>query len=142
MFLLSELFYSDIDIVIIDDACQFPLCFDLLGSKLKKCLAVRDMEVIKKSRVPIIKYVDPYTKFPVDLSFNLVGGIESAVIIKKFVEDKTVGEAVRPIMLILKLFLLQRQANEVFTGGLGSYSLIILLISFLKVASAILSTKR
>lgn len=37
------------------------------------------------------------------------------------------------LILVLKQFLLQRDLNEVFTGGISSYSLILMAISFLQV---------
>lgn len=39
------------------------------------------------------------------------------------------------LILVLKQFLLQRDLNEVFTGGISSYSLILMAISFLQVCS-------
>lgn len=38
------------------------------------------------------------------------------------------------LILVLKQFLLQRDLNEVFTGGISSYSLILMAISFLQVS--------
>ena len=38
-----------------------------------------------------------------------------------------------PLIFVLKQFLLQRDLNEVFTGGISSYSLILMAISFLQV---------
>lgn len=38
-----------------------------------------------------------------------------------------------PLVLVLKQFLLQRDLNEVFTGGVSSYSLILMVISFFQV---------
>ena len=40
------------------------------------------------------------------------------------------------LVLVLKQFLLQRDLNEVFTGGISSYSLILLTVSFLQVSTA------
>ena len=37
------------------------------------------------------------------------------------------------LVLVLKQFLLQRDLNEVFTGGISSYSLILMIVSFLQV---------
>lgn len=37
------------------------------------------------------------------------------------------------LIFVLKQFLLQRDLNEVFTGGISSYSLILMAISFLQV---------
>ena len=39
------------------------------------------------------------------------------------------------IVLVLKHFLLQRDLNEVFTGGISSYSLILMTVSFLQVSA-------
>ncbi|XP_052457636.1 terminal nucleotidyltransferase 4B-like isoform X1 [Carassius gibelio] len=36
------------------------------------------------------------------------------------------------LVLVLKQFLLQRELNEVFTGGIGSYSLFLMVVSFLQ----------
>ena len=36
------------------------------------------------------------------------------------------------LVLVLKQFLLQRDLNEVFTGGISSYSLILMVVSFLQ----------
>jgi len=37
------------------------------------------------------------------------------------------------LILVLKQFLYQRDLNDVYTGGLGSYSLILLIVSFFQV---------
>ena len=37
------------------------------------------------------------------------------------------------LAMVLKQFLLQRDLNEVWTGGIGSYSLILMIVSFLQV---------
>lgn len=39
------------------------------------------------------------------------------------------------LVLVLKQFLLQRDLNEVFTGGIGSYSLFLMAVSFLQVSA-------
>lgn len=45
------------------------------------------------------------------------------------------------LILVLKQFLLQRDLNEVFTGGISSYSLILMAISFLQVSRVCLLSK-
>lgn len=42
------------------------------------------------------------------------------------------------LILVLKQFLLQRDLNEVFTGGISSYSLILMAISFLQVSLSLI----
>lgn len=39
----------------------------------------------------------------------------------------------RPLVLVIKQFLAQRNLNEVFTGGLGSYGILLMVYSFLQV---------
>ncbi|XP_075796361.1 terminal nucleotidyltransferase 4B isoform X2 [Pelodiscus sinensis] len=47
--------------------------------------------------------------------------------------DKATKYPVLPyLVLVLKQFLLQRDLNEVFTGGIGSYSLFLMAVSFLQ----------
>lgn len=41
--------------------------------------------------------------------------------------------ALSKLVYVLKQFLLQRNMNEVFTGGISSYSLILMTVSFLQV---------
>ena len=77
--------------------------------------------------------MDSLTNFPVDISFNVTNGMDSAEIVKKFLNDPQYGTGIRSLMLILKQFLVQRHLNEVFSGGLGSYGLVIMISSFIMV---------
>ena len=40
--------------------------------------------------------------------------------------------ALRPLTLVVKQFLAQRCLNEVYTGGLGSYAIMLMVLSFLQ----------
>jgi DNA polymerase sigma len=97
------------------------------------------IDVIAKSKVPIIKYVDSITHFSLDVSFNMNNGVEAAKVVKTFVNDPKIGKAIFHLMLLLKQFLAQRHLNEVFTGGLGSYALLCMIASFLKIHPLIVS---
>ncbi|GMK58916.1 hypothetical protein CspeluHIS016_0603580 [Cutaneotrichosporon spelunceum] len=83
------------------------------------------------AKVPIIKFVtrSQYGNIPVDISFNQINGIDSGKIITHYL-DALPGA--RELITVVKYFLSQRQMNEVFTGGLGSYSVICLVISFMQ----------
>lgn len=87
----------------------------------------RSVQVIGKARVPIIKFTDRLTGHAVDISFNIASGLDGARFLK---EQLTIYPALRPLLLFLKLFLDLRGLNEVFRGGLGSFSTACLLISF------------
>ncbi|RKP25601.1 hypothetical protein SYNPS1DRAFT_6896, partial [Syncephalis pseudoplumigaleata] len=100
-----------------------------LSNALKRRGIATDVRVVHKARVPIIKIVDVTTRYPVDISLNITNGIHSARMVKRFSEQLP---AMKPIMLLIKQFLTQRSMNEVFTGGLSSYSLMIMTVSFLQ----------
>lgn len=79
--------------------------------------------------VPIVKYTDRETKIKVDLSFNIQNGVQSAELIKVLKRDFA---GLGKLVMVLKQFLVQRDLNEVFTGGISSYSLSLMCISFLQ----------
>lgn len=88
------------------------------------------VKVLDRASVPIVKLTDRETEIKVDISFNMNNGVKSAELIKTF---KRQFPALEKLVMVLKQFLLQRDLNEVFTGGISSYSLILMTISFLQV---------
>ncbi|WVQ94050.1 hypothetical protein IAU59_001128 [Kwoniella sp. CBS 9459] len=86
--------------------------------------------IISRARVPIIKFITNEGKLNVDISLNQVNGISAGKIINQYL-DALPGA--RQLILVVKSFLSQRSMNEVYTGGLGSYAVICLVISFLQV---------
>ncbi|XP_039152468.1 non-canonical poly(A) RNA polymerase protein Trf4-1 isoform X2 [Drosophila simulans] len=120
---------SDIDLVVLGLWEKLPLRtleFELVSRGIAEACTVR---VLDKASVPIIKLTDRETQVKVDISFNMQSGVQSAELIKKFKRDYPVLEK---LVLVLKQFLLLRDLNEVFTGGISSYSLILMCISFLQ----------
>lgn len=69
-------------------------------------------------------------RLPVDISINQSNGISAGKIVNAYISALP---ALRPLVLVVKAFLNQRGMNEVYSGGLGSYSVICLVISFLQV---------
>ncbi|KAI8619148.1 hypothetical protein BC830DRAFT_1105532 [Chytriomyces sp. MP71] len=129
---------SDVDIVIMGSFLKPPKCLFELSVALRDHGLVSTIEVISKAKVPIIKYVDALTNFPVDISINMPGGMQAAQIVTQFLDEPNgVGEAIRGLMYILKQFLLTRHLNEPFNGGCGSYALLILVSTFVKLHPAI-----
>lgn len=68
-----------------------------------------------------------------DISINSDEGLSTIPIIKKHLDSMP---ALRPLVLLLKVFLTRRSLNSAATGGLGSFGLILLVISFLQVSKA------
>ncbi|XP_038827603.1 terminal nucleotidyltransferase 4A isoform X1 [Salvelinus namaycush] len=120
---------SDIDLVVFGKWECPPL--QQLEQALRKHNVAEpfSIKVLDKATVPIIKLTDQETEVKVDISFNVETGVKAAF----FIKDYTRRYPVLPYMIfVLKQFLLQRDLNEVFTGGISSYSLILMVISFLQ----------
>ncbi|CAG9571030.1 unnamed protein product [Danaus chrysippus] len=120
---------SDIDLVVIGQWEKLPL-WTLERELVAQDIAEQDsIKVLEKATVPIVKMTDKYSDVKVDISFNMSSGVKSAELIKQFKEQYP---ELSRLVMVLKQFLLQRDLNEVFTGGISSYSLILMCISFLQ----------
>uniref|UniRef100_A0A8C0J813 Terminal nucleotidyltransferase 4A n=1 Tax=Chelonoidis abingdonii TaxID=106734 RepID=A0A8C0J813_CHEAB len=121
--------YSDIDLVVFGKWERPPL--QLLEQALRKHNVAEpySIKVLDKATVPIIKLTDQETEVKVDISFNVETGVKAAQFIKEYMKKYSL---LPYLILVLKQFLLQRDLNEVFTGGISSYSLILMAISFLQ----------
>ena len=120
---------SDVDLVVFGEWEKTPLF--TLEEELKRLdIAVEgSILVLDKTHVPIIKYIDKQTEVKVDISFNQWSGVQCVPLLLQFVQQYP---ALAKLVLILKQFLTQRQLNEVYYGGISSYSLLLLLVSFLQ----------
>uniref|UniRef100_A0A8C9SSB7 Terminal nucleotidyltransferase 4A n=1 Tax=Scleropages formosus TaxID=113540 RepID=A0A8C9SSB7_SCLFO len=118
---------SDIDLVVFGKWDNLPL-WTLEEALRKRHVAEENsIKVLDKATVPIIKLTDSYTEVKVDISFNVQNGVKAAQLIKEFKKKYPV---LPHLVLVLKQFLLQRDLNEVFTGGIGSYSLFLMAVIF------------
>jgi non-canonical poly(A) RNA polymerase PAPD5/7 len=110
-----------------------------LANTVRRAGLTSKVTIIAKAKVPIIKFVtdQAYGAFNVDMSVNQPNGIVAGEVVNRFLESwerggRGEGRALRSLVMITKLFLSQRGMNEVFTGGLGSYTIVCLAISFLQ----------
>jgi len=125
---------SDIDMVVFGDwrqSGELLRVMTLLRDALirEKISDDNNIKVLDKASVPIIKILETKTDIKVDISFNTTNGVKSADLIKKYLVEYP---CLRPLVMVLKQFLIQRDFNEVWTGGIGSYSLILMTVSFLQ----------
>jgi len=125
---------SDIDMVVFGEWNTLPL------NCLKEALIRNNLtdpenaKVLDKASVPIIKIVESRTELKIDISFNTLNGVKAAELIKKYLVE---FPCLRQLVMVLKQFLIQRDFNEVWTGGIGSYSLILMTVSFLQLHARI-----
>lgn len=109
-----------------------------LANTLKRNGVTSHVTIIAKAKVPIVKFISAYGRFKVDISINQDNGLFSGKIIAGFLcnlvpcSEGQSSKALRSLVMITKTFLSQRNMNEVYTGGLGSYSVVCLVVSFLQ----------
>ncbi|KAI1288935.1 hypothetical protein EDD11_009529 [Mortierella claussenii] len=129
---------SDMDIVVLRDREFQKNDFYKLGNHLRNAGIATDLQVIAKARVPIIKFKEVVSGIAVDVSFNAMSGIQSAKVVTQFLNEIPV---LRPLTMLIKHFLMIKNHNEVFMGGIGSYTTIIMILSFLQMHPQIQTQK-
>eukprot|EP00736_Rhodelphis_marinus_P005184 Rmarinus@m.27576 len=110
-----------------------PLGKDGPLEKLARALKNKNMtsrlQVIDRAKVPIVKFVEKASGVAFDICFNLMNGVENV----KFVSELAGSfVSLRPLLLVVKYFLHQRDLNETYTGGIGSYALLLILCHHLQ----------
>ncbi|PRQ31304.1 putative polynucleotide adenylyltransferase [Rosa chinensis] len=121
---------SDIDVVIMRSGIPTPQQgLYALSRALSQMGLAKRIQVIAKARVPIIKFEEKTSGIAFDISFDIDSGPKAAEFIKDAISK---WPPLRPLCLILKIFLQQRELNEVYSGGLGSYALLAMLIAMLQ----------
>lgn len=108
----------------------------LIANQLQQSGIGKDVVVIAKAKVPIVKFVSIRGNFKIDISLNMNNGLNVSQRVRQLFDE--VGEkTARALVFLVKTFLSGRNMNEVYTGGLGSYSIICLVVSFLQVGTAL-----
>jgi non-canonical poly(A) RNA polymerase PAPD5/7 len=85
--------------------------------------------VIANARVPIIKFEDRVTGIAVDISFENLSGVQAQATFDQWKRDYP--DMIYMVALVKQL-LVMRGLNEVHTGGLGGFSIICLIVSYIQ----------
>lgn len=126
---------GDIDLVILSSSMGYSRKENVLqaiAKTIKRAGIASQVQIIAKARVPLVKFVTSLGMLKVDMSINQPSGLVGGQIVKGFLKDMQSSLALRSLVYITKAFLSQRNMNEVYTGGLGSYAIVCLVISFLQ----------
>ncbi|KAJ1032673.1 hypothetical protein NDA16_000696 [Ustilago loliicola] len=123
---------GDLDLVVVSRSManlRTQSALRTMAACLRRHNLATDVQVIAKAKVPIIKFVTTYARLKVDISLNHTNGLTTASYVTSWLRK---WPHIRPLILVVKHLLMQRGMSEVFSGGLGSYSVIIMVISFLQ----------
>ncbi len=96
---------------------------------LRHAKVVKDCQPIFAARIPILKIVDADTGVHMDISFNIADGFCAVKPVKQLVSKYN---ALKPLVLVLKAFLRQRDLNDTHIGGIGSFLLVVMTTAFLQ----------
>uniref|UniRef100_A0A2N9H0I2 polynucleotide adenylyltransferase n=1 Tax=Fagus sylvatica TaxID=28930 RepID=A0A2N9H0I2_FAGSY len=101
---------SDIDVVILGSGLEnTQKGLVALSRALSQRGVAKNIQVIGKARVPIIKFIEKKSGVAFDISFDAQNGPKAA----EFIQDAVSHwPPLRPLCLILKVFLQQRELNE------------------------------
>lgn len=113
---------SDWDVVLFGVAGSARNMHRLAGEFTARGLA-SSLEVIDSARVPIVKLREAASGIAIDISFDASSGLVTRGLITELLGRYP---AVRPLVLVLKYFLLQRRLNETYSGGVGSFLLVLM----------------
>jgi DNA polymerase sigma len=107
-----------------------------LARKLKgeSWIDPRSMKLIDRTVVPVIKVSTKDTKaktIQLDITFDAHGhhGMDAIQIVAQILEELPM---IRPLVLVLKQFLLERGLLTAYTGGLSSYCLLLMVARYLQ----------
>jgi predicted nucleotidyltransferase len=123
---------SDLDVVItgVPDFNPFsPLPHLVRLSQQLQCQGVIDCSIIPNTKVPLVKYCHPRANVWVDVNFTVLNSTKCIPVVKGYIEQYPL---IRPIAIVLKTLLRQHGLHKPHEGGLGSYAIVLLLYSFMR----------
>lgn len=86
------------------------------------------LEIIENTRVPLVKFTHS-SGISCDVCFDQETGPKAALLMKTYMEAMP---PLRPLAFVLKYFMESRGLNEPYRGGVGSYMLQLMIVSFLQ----------
>ncbi|CAM6099869.1 unnamed protein product [Calypogeia fissa] len=127
--------WSDIDVAVISSHQDYSAqkaaivsWLSELSRHLKRHGQCQSVKQIPHAKVPLLKVVFK-SGLACDISFDSHNGPRGVPVIRHFMQQY---EALHPLCLVLKSFLGHQNLNELWTGGLGSFCLIIMVVSHLQ----------
>src|SRR5690554_4084951 len=93
------------DMVILKDGRSRPDDLRTLAGLLRRENIGENITVVARAKVPIVKFKESISGIPIDISFNITNGIDSARIATRLLGDLPV---LRPMTMVLKHFLMTK----------------------------------
>ena len=128
--------FSDIDILILskggkdEDISKNKILDESINKIHELFLSTKSFSYLEKikAKVPIIKCTYKETDINVDISFFRKNGFSAVKTIEKVIEN---FPEIKPLMLVIKYTLRQRDLNEIYKGGVSSFIIFSLLYYYI-----------
>ncbi|CAD8121914.1 unnamed protein product [Paramecium sonneborni] len=121
---------ADIDMVMIETSCSQKQLYKKVAAKMmKQTNKFENVNLIANAKVPIIKFVEVESQYHFDLSFNQLDGLKQIEELEKAFE---IYPELKFLLMTLKCILKQRDLNETYSGGVGSFLLFQMILAFLR----------
>ncbi len=117
---------SDIDMVLFNSGSSPVDALNELARALRRTALYRDIVVISKARIPIIKFSDASTMVMLNVAVDVRDGIASSAFVKQLC---TSHPCIKPLVIVLKTFLKSRDLHDTYHGGVGSYLLTLMVLA-------------
>lgn len=121
---------SDVDLVLVHDQVEKSKLIAKTRKVLKKLPETFEhLEVLLNAKVPIIKFTHGPSQVDFDITFNELSGVQNA---EEVAQALKIHPEIKYLLMIMKLVLRQRKMNNTFTGGIGSFLLMCIILAFLR----------
>ena len=121
---------SDIDIVVFKEGVPIKTLIksieNAFNSQEKR---IKGMEVLLHTKVPLIKILESYSNINIDISFNTDDGCKAVPVLQDIIEK---FPHFKYLVFVMKTFLKIRGLNETYTGGVGSFLLLLMVFAYLQ----------
>lgn len=86
-------------------------------------------QLLPSSRIPLLKFHDSFTALPINITVNTTNVLQRAKFVQAHIRPKSLQ---LKLLYFIKYYLMHKEFNEVFSGGIGSYALSLMVILFFK----------
>ena len=130
--------WSDLDVVLVprnnnNININNQILLSQLYENLKKKDWVKDSKYISGASIPIIKLIcdKTFNNMPIDISIQDEKhfGLKCVELVKGFISQY---ESLKPLVLVLKNILKRANLNDPYKGGISSYGLILMIVTYLQ----------
>eukprot|EP00927_Polykrikos_kofoidii_P045647 TRINITY_DN39679_c0_g2_i1.p1 TRINITY_DN39679_c0_g2~~TRINITY_DN39679_c0_g2_i1.p1 ORF type:complete len:493 (-),score=97.32 TRINITY_DN39679_c0_g2_i1:78-1556(-) len=120
---------ADVDVAVLGVPCKPVTGMKMLAEHMLAKGKISWLELIESAKVPVAKVRSQESGLRADVVFNMSDGIETSEFIRQRMKEYP---PLKPLLIFLKYFLLQRGLHETYTGGMGSYLLCNVVLHFLQ----------